>query len=95
MAYVVAARARPTAVAPMVMRPESSAAIAQRKPVPSGPIRSLAGTRTPSRTSSTVGDARSPIFRSFLPKDSPGASPGTRNALTPDAPGPPVRAIRT
>ena len=52
-----------------------------------------AGTRTFSRITSQVIVPRWPIFLSFLPSLMPGRSAGTMNAETPDAPGPPVRAI--
>ena len=70
----------------MPSRPASSAAIAIRKPWPSAPIRRSASTRTPSKCSWLVGDARKPIFVSGEPALRPVAEPGTRKVLMPREP---------
>ena len=87
--------APPREQAAMFSRPPLSADIAIAKPRPSSPSIADAGTRTPSRMTCRVGCACQPIFFSGAPKLSPSASPGTRNALMPRAPGSPVRAITT
>ena len=53
---------------------------------PSGPRRAELGTRTPSRNSSAVVEPCMPSLSSTLPRSSPGASPGTRNAVTASRP---------
>ena len=82
----------PTQPAATDIRPLASADIATENPLPSGPSMALAGTRTPSRTSSAVAWPRSPSLPWISRRVSPGASAGTRNALTPLWPAPPVRA---
>ncbi|CAM5638555.1 hypothetical protein SALBM217S_02226 [Streptomyces griseoloalbus] len=63
------------------------------KPCPSSPMRRASGTRTPSKWTWAVGEPFMPIFFSGAAALSPSASPGTRNALMPRAPSPPVRAM--
>ena len=74
------------------MRPLSSADIATLKPSPSAPSIASAVTRTPSSESSAVSCARRPSFPFIGLASNPSASVGTRNALIPLGPSPPVRA---
>ena len=74
------------------MRPLSSADIATLNPSPSSPSIASAGTRTPSRESSAVSCARSPSFPFIGLASKPAEPVGTRNALIPFGPSPPVRA---
>ena len=74
------------------MRPLSSADIATLNPSPSGPSIASAGTRTPSSEISAVSCARSPSFPFIGLASKPSAPVGTRNALIPFGPSPPVRA---
>ena len=74
------------------MRPLSSADIATLKPSPSAPSSASAGTRTPSSESSAVSCARSPSLPFIGLASKPAASVGTRKALIPFGPSPPVRA---
>ena len=60
--------------------------MATRKPSPSSPRRFSAGTSQSCRWSATVGDARIPILRSFLPTAKPGNPGSTRNAVIPRGP---------
>src|SRR6266702_2889068 len=82
----------PTQPAARDIRPLSSADIATANPSPSPPRRWASGTPTPSRCSSAVFWARSPSFPVTGRASNPGASVGTRKAVTPFGPGPPVRA---
>ena len=79
----------------MLTRPPFRPFMAMPKPSPSAPSRFETGTRTSSKITWRVGWAFQPIFFSFGPKLSPGASPGTTIALMPLAPGSPVRAMTT
>ena len=56
------------------------------KPSPSAPSRFSTGTSQSSRWKATVGEARMPIFRSFLPTLKPLNVGSTRKAVTPRAP---------
>ncbi len=75
----------PSAAAPTVERNTSSVPIAVWKPRPGSPTRRSAGTRTASNASVASGCGEMTSSRSWM--DSPGASPSTRNAESPRAPG--------
>ena len=76
------------------MRPSPSADSAAFMPVPSCPPSSAsAPTSTSSSTSSAVSHERRPSLPWILFAVKPGVSVGTRKALTPLPPGPPVRAM--
>ena len=76
------------------MRPSPSADSAAFMPVPSWPPSSASSpTSTSSSTSSAVSQERRPSLPCTLLAVNPGVSVGTRKALTPLPPGPPVRAI--
>ncbi len=65
-------------------------------PLPSSPPSSASGpTRTSRSTSSAVSHERRPSLPWMGRAAKPGQSFGTRNALTPRAPGPPVRAMNS
>ena len=81
-----AACARPSASAPIEIRPPSRIVRNVRKPLPSSPRRLPAGIRAPSNRSSPVADAWSPSFSSSRPTENPGVSAGTMNALISAAP---------
>ncbi len=87
-----APRAAPTDPAATETRPLSRADIAMEKPRPSSPRTASAGTRTSSRNSCAVGWPRRPSLPWIVVRSSPGESVGTRNAVMPLGPGPPVRA---
>ena len=76
----------------MPRRPESSALIAIRKPVPVSPISRSAGTRASSNAICAIGDDRRPIVRSRGSGLMPGVAAGASRHEMPAAPGPPVRA---
>ena len=81
----------PQAWAAIVMRPPSSVASATLSPAPSSPRRSASATRSPSNASSAVEEVCRPSLGISFETVSP--SPArARNALTPPAPAPPVRA---
>src|SRR3546814_15162635 len=63
----------------MFTRPPSSPIMAKRKPAPSAPRRLATGTRAPSKITAVVGWLFQPSFLSFLPKERPGVSRGTRD----------------
>ena len=83
----------PTACAAIPIRPEVSVISACVNPVPSAPSIADAGTRTSSNARSTVFDVWIPSFSVVFSTTIPGRSDGTKNALIPFAPGPPVRNI--
>ena len=89
-AYAVASssaeRAMPIACAAMPSLPFSSDCKAYIRPLPSAPRRWSAGTRSPSKMSCTVGDARRPILSSFLPTRKPGMSGVTMKVEMPFRP---------
>jgi hypothetical protein len=70
----------------MPMRPPSSAIIATRKPLPSSPSSASSPSSTSLKSSGVVVLPCCPILCSGLPRTSPGASPGTRNAEMPPVP---------
>ena len=76
----------------MLIRPLSSADIATRKPLPSSPSRLASGTLTSSRRRLAVAWPRRPSLPLISLASKPFASVGTRNAVTPRGPAPPVRA---
>ena len=82
----------PTQLAAMVTRPLSSVFIAILKPSPRSPSSASAGTRTPSKERAAVACPRRPSLPLTSVRPNPGVSVGTRNAETPRAPGPSVRA---
>ena len=55
--------------------------MAIRNPASTSPITASGPTRTPSRTTSRVGEPRMPIFFSDLPSENPSASLWRRNAV--------------
>ena len=65
------------------MRPSLRISIAYLYPLPTSPITSSAGTRTSSKRTGHVLDARIPSLSSFLPTLSPGASAGTTKVVMP------------
>ena len=66
------------------------------KPMPSGPSRFATGTRAVLEDHlARVGWAFQPIFLSFAPKESPGASFSTTSVEMPAAPSSPVRTMVT
>ena len=67
-------------------RVKSRVRMAIRKPSPSSPRRFSAGTSQSWRWSATVGEARMPILRSFLPTAKPGKPGSTRKAVIPRGP---------
>ena len=73
----------PTAIAPVAGRVMSSVLIASVNPSPSAPSRCSTGTSQSVKWSATVGEARMPIFFSFLPTAKPGIPFSTRKAVTP------------
>ena len=75
----------PSPSAPVAGRVMSSVRMASLKPSPSAPRRLAAGTAQSLKCSATVGEARMPIFLSFLPTEKPGVPFSTRNAVTPRA----------
>ncbi len=76
----------PTPAAPTAARVLSKVRMATLKPRPSRPIRLAAGTRTSSKNSSVVFEARWPNLSSTLPTVMPGASRGTAKTLRPRGP---------
>src|SRR5688500_10238149 len=78
--------ATPTAPAATEYRPESSAAIAIEKPLPSSPSRALSGTRTLSRMSSLESDERRPSLPWMPCEPYLCASRSRRNAVIPLCP---------
>lgn len=65
------------------IRPESRVVMAILNPMPSSPRRLSFGTLQPSMMMFAVDDARIPSLSSFLPREIPGESIGTTNALIP------------
>ena len=57
--------------------------MAMRNPSPSPPRRCSTAFAQSLKCSATVGEARMPSFRSFLPTSKPGVPRSTRNAVTP------------
>ena len=91
-----AAWASPVQDAPSDIRPSLSAVSATRMPLPSSPPSSASGpTLTSVSTSSAVSQDRRPSLPWIFLLANPGVSLGTRKALTPRAPGPPVRAMNS
>jgi hypothetical protein len=70
----------------MYPRSQSMARLKIAMSAPSRPRIASAGTRQPSKTSSLMGEVRSPIFRAGGPTVSPGASRSTRKADSPANP---------
>ena len=83
MAHSRDACAIPSACAAMPIRPPSSVVIATLKPSPRLPSRFPFGTRQLSMMRLPVDEARMPSLSSFLPRENPGASVGTKKADRP------------
>ena len=75
----------PTAIDPVAGLVRSSVDMAILKPSPSAPSRCAAGIAQSVKCSATVGEARMPSLRSFLPTSKPGVPFSTRNAVIPFA----------
>ncbi len=73
----------PSACAAMPMRPPSSVDMAIRNPSPTCPSSWPAGTRTPSKASCAVSEARMPSLRSLAMTAKPGLLVSTMKAAMP------------
>jgi hypothetical protein len=76
-------RAPATAPIALISRSPCSSHMICLKPSPSTPSSASPGTRTPSRCSSAVSEARIPTLSSFCATSKPGRSVSTRNSEMP------------